>query len=71
MKKYRTIQRDTFDSIAFRKWGNSHLCHEVMAENIVFMDVVFFEPGVEIPLPEVKAQRKTAELPPWYGVKNA
>lgn len=71
MKKYRTIQHDSFDSIAFRKWGGSKLCHKLMAANIEYMDALFFEPGVELNLPEVKARGKAASLPPWYGGGNA
>ena len=70
-KTYRTIQRDAFDSIAYRKWQDSHLGYKIMAENVEFMDVLFFDPGTEVKLPEVEQRKRTGKLPPWYGASNA
>lgn len=69
-KTYRTIQRDAFDAIAYRKWQDSHLGCKIMAENVEYMDVLFFDPGVELKLPEISQKKKTGKLPPWYGVNN-
>lgn len=65
-KIYRTIQGDTFDAIAYRLWKNEHLCHELMAANPDYMDVILFPAGVELLVPEVKIEPKKADLPPWY-----
>ena len=66
-KIYRTIQNDTFDIIAYRLWQNEHLCHELMAVNPDYMDVLLFEPGIELNVPDMKIEPKKANLPPWYG----
>lgn len=67
---YRTIQHDTFDAIAYRKFGDEHLCHDLMAANVDFMDVLFFAPGVEIKIPDLTPPKKIASLPPWYGANK-
>lgn len=66
-KVYRTIQGDTFDSIACRLWQNEHLCHELMTANSEYMDVMIFEAGVELAVPNLTISPKKADLPPWYG----
>lgn len=66
-KTYRTIQNDTFDSIAFRLWGDEHLCSLLMQANPEYMDVLLFEPGVVLTVPEYAVAPKMSDLPPWYG----
>lgn len=63
---YRTVQGDSFDSIACRLWKNERLCGELMRANAEYMDVLIFEAGIELAVPEVKAPKKIADLPPWY-----
>lgn len=63
---YRTVQRDTFDAIAYRLWKNEYLAKELMAANPDYMDVLLFEPGIELIVPDVKIEPKKADLPPWY-----
>lgn len=64
-KKYRALQGDAFDAIAYREYGSEHLCHELMAANVDYMDALIFEAGVELNLPELAKPAKVAELPPW------
>lgn len=66
-KIYRTIQNDSFDLIAYRLWDNEHLCHKLMAANPDYMDVLLFEPGIELTVPEIELPAPKADLPPWYG----
>lgn len=63
---YRTVQHDTFDAIAYRLWKNEYLAKELMAANPDYMDVLLFEPGIELIVPDVKIEPKKADLPPWY-----
>lgn len=67
-KKYRAIRNDTFDTMAFRVYGDEHLCSMLMNANPDYMDVLLFEPGVELNIPdyEIKPLAKK-DLPPWYG----
>lgn len=64
-KIYRTIQNDTFDAVAFRIYGDEHLCSMLMNANPDYMDVLLFEPGIELNLPDYSPKPKEADLPPW------
>lgn len=66
-KTCRTIQNDSFDMVAFRYYGDEHLCSMLMNANPDYMDVLLFEPGVELKLPDYKPKPREADLPPWYG----
>lgn len=67
-KKYRAIRNDTFDTVAFRVYGNEHLCAMLMAANPDYMDVLLFEPGIELNIPDYDAKPSAnKDLPPWYG----
>ena len=65
--KYRTIQGDAWDAIAYRLWGKEHLMHIIMAANPAHMDVLIFPAGVELIVPDLPTTvtTTTAELPPW------
>ena len=66
--KYRTIQGDAWDAIAYRLWGKEHLMHFLLAANPAYMDVLTFPAGVELIVPDMPAATavtSTAELPPW------
>lgn len=67
----KTVQGDSFDSIAFRLWGDEHLCSLLMAANPDYMDVLLFGPGVELKVPDFTPKPAEADLPPWYGETNA
>ena len=64
-KTYRTVQGDTFDSVAYRLWGEPRLAHLLMRANPSFMEVVIFSGGVELAVPEYTPQPVQTELPPW------
>ncbi len=64
-KTYRTVQGDTFDSVAYRLWGEPRLANLLMLANPSLMDVVIFSGGVELAVPEHTPQPVQTELPPW------
>ena len=67
-KTYRTIQRDTFDAIAFRLWKNEHYMHMLMEANPEYMDVMLFEAGTVLKVPDFTPPPVIpGGLPPWYG----
>lgn len=67
-KTYRTIQNDAFDAVAFRLFGEENLCSELMTANPEKMDVLLFEAGEELVIPDLQiVPKKAADLPPWYG----
>ena len=70
MKQYRTIQNDSFNAISWRLYGERYLGEKIMATNPDYMDVLLFEPGIVLDIPEYEAvPQKSVTLPPWYGDK--
>lgn len=63
MSTYLTTQADTWDSIAYRLYGQERHMHELVAANPEHLDVLVFPAGVELRVPHV--QSKAKELPPW------
>ncbi len=61
---YTTRQGDTWDSIAFRLWGEERLFDQLMRANRDHLDVLMFEAGVVLAVPAVQ-KSQTLELPPW------
>ena len=68
--EYRTVQGDTFDLIAWRLFGNEHLCGKLMQANPEEMDTIIFSAGETVNVPEMEIQPAKAKLPPWYGKNN-
>ncbi len=66
-KTYRTIQGDTFDSIAWRLCGDEHQCRQIMEANPDYMDFVIFPAGVELAIPALARKTAKVDLPPWHG----
>ena len=66
-KVYRTVQGDAFDGIAWRIWGREHMAHLLAEANPDHADVLVFEPGVELGIPDVEPKTIVADLPPWYA----
>ena len=69
VKTYRTVQGDTFDGIAWRLWDREHLAHHLVEANPAHADVLVFDPGVAIVIPDIKPDTTVEDLPPWYGGK--
>ena len=67
VKKYRTVQGDTFDGIAWRIWGQEHMAHILMEANPAHMDVLLFGPGIELTVPDARPETTVPDLPPWYA----
>lgn len=69
-KIYRAIQNDSFDAIAFRLWGDERYMKKIMDANPDYMDVLLFEPGVALKIPDFSPPAKIpANLPPWYAAR--
>lgn len=66
MNTYLTTQGDTWDSIAYRLWGEERLMDTLLACNPDHADVLIFPAGIHLTLPSALATRtKKTELPPW------
>ena len=64
-KPYTTTQGDTFDSIAFKLWGEETLLDDLAAANPEHVDVLIFPASVVLAVPDVVVEPKKTELPPW------
>lgn len=69
MHKYRTIQGDTWDKIAFREYpalGRERLVSTLIEANARYSDIVIFPAGIVLDVPEVDVPRVNT-LPPWVN----
>lgn len=64
MRKYKTIQGDTWDIIAFNKLGGEQYTHLLIEANFKYRNYVIFPANVELILPEITTSINTL-LPPW------
>ena len=67
LRKYRTIQGDTWDIIAYREYkniGGERLLHELINVNPEYVDTVIFPAGVVLNVPDIDIPRPST-LPPW------
>ncbi|MBO2943585.1 tail protein X [Paenibacillus sp. F411] len=64
MKTYRTIQGDTWDSIAFSVAGKESFMVQLMNANPDYAEVVIFPAGVLLQVPDIPVERAST-LPPW------
>lgn len=67
---YVTSENDTFDLIAFRKYGNEFLASLIIEYNSRYADVVIFDSGTVLQLPEIEVVEAEKSLPPWRQRSN-
>ena len=61
---YTTAMGDTWDSIAYKVYGNEYLIDELMAANPGCRGTLRFGAGVEIICPDITIA-VSSSLPPW------
>lgn len=70
MRKYTTIQGDTWDKISFNQFGDVKYTDTLMNANTKYRDIYIFSAGVEIDLPDVETITASKTLPPWKRVSG-
>lgn len=72
MRTCRTVQGDTWDTVARRELGSDGFAGAVMDMNHGALDYLFFPAGVELRLPEELEDTAgdDADLPPWKRVSG-
>ena len=67
MRTVITVQGDTWDTIAFRVYGNVLRTQELMQarENIRLLDIQVFPAGVAVAAPDVETPTVEDGLPEW------
>jgi phage tail protein X len=68
IKQISTISGDTFDIIAQREYGNCMLIGPLIDANLDYANVMFFDQGVTINIPEVTIAPAQIAGPPWSPV---
>lgn len=62
---YKTMQGDTWDSIAYRLWGRENLMHQLILANPDYTDMLIFPAGTVLAVPDVESSTPASSLPPW------
>ena len=65
MKKYTTIQGDTWDQIAYNEYDDEGRVDLLMKANPTLLDYFVFPSGIDINIPEVEADEETEGMPDW------
>ena len=67
MDYVKSIQGDTWDTIAKRVYGNELRAQQLMEarENIRLIDIQIFPGGIAVATPEIAETSLTDELPAW------
>jgi phage tail protein X len=72
-KKHITIGGDTFDKIAYKYYGDEHLCDKLMDANRSLIDYLIFPAGIEVTIPARETfttEEVDSDFPDWRSVLN-
>lgn len=64
-KVHVTVEGDTFDGLALHYYDDEKLAHSIIQANPDYCDVLIFEAGVVLDIPEVSTVTLPETLPPW------
>lgn len=62
---YTTVSGDTWDLISYKQLGSCKYTERLINANRAYVSTVIFKAGVELTLPPITEETKTAKLPPW------
>ena len=62
---YTTRSGDTWDLIAYEQLGSCRYVNLLIEANQGYIDTAIFSAGTILTLPEITAETKTENLPPW------
>lgn len=66
MRKYSTVQGDTWDIISLKMYGSELFTNKLIDANFAQRNIAIFGAGVLLDVPEVSAnQIQSTNLPPW------
>lgn len=60
-----TVDGDTFDTLALRYYNDEKLASDIIQANPDYGDVLIFENGIALVIPEVSTVTPPETLPPW------
>lgn len=62
-KSYVTIAGESLPTIALEAYGDEYLSHLIAAANPSFADVIIFDDGISLVIPDLEVN--DSEAPPW------
>lgn len=65
MREYTTVSGDTFDGLALVFYGDEKLASAIIRENVDLCDILIFDAGVTLNIPDVSTVTLPETLPPW------
>ena len=65
MRNYKTVAGDTFDLLALMFYDDEKAASAIIAANPDHCDVLIFESGVELSIPDAVAVALPETLAPW------
>lgn len=74
MRRYITIQGQTWDQIAYELYGNEYMCDKIMDLNRDKLDYFIFPAGVELIVPDKEfaiSETVPSDYPAWRAMLNA
>ena len=64
-KTHITVDGDTFDALALAYYNDEKLASSIIQENPDYCDVLIFDAGVVLSIPDKAAVTPPETLPPW------
>ena len=64
-KVHVTVKGDTFDALALHYFDDESLASEIIQANPDYCDVLIFDDGVELTIPDEQDVELPETLPPW------
>lgn len=65
LTEYLTDEHDTFDLIAWLKYDDEFLASLIIEHNPDYADVIVFDAGTTLMLPEINIIEAETSVPPW------
>ena len=62
---YITVEGDTFDALALLFYNDEKMSSTIIQANPDYCDVLIFEAGISLSIPEASAVALPETLPPW------
>jgi phage tail protein X len=68
MSKYRSVQGDMWDSIAYKVYGDETKMHKIIEANTKYKSIQVFPAGIELETPELDTEEESTiveSVPVW------
>lgn len=68
MSKYRSVQGDMWDSIAYKVYGDEGLMNRLIEANSKYREIQVFPAGIELDIPELVSEEESEisdSVPIW------